>query len=216
MKKSLNGDDRSGATASHQSATDCKKRSCIDGDHNKQSEEKFMVGKVAALVEQGRVLGLSPEEIRAYLDPSSCPKIVTKYAPKFHIYRAHFCAMWRRDMLRSALMPKVFSLPFQRKLCIKLPLVIVFLLLGYRVLMGIWSSVSEDGCLIESGPVLDELVRPLFPCKICQNLTSVPEVRDITREQFILSFGYSGLPVLVKAAAKHWKALDNFRYQSLR
>ena len=176
-----------------------------------QSEEVKLKVKIKLLVDKGRALGLDPREIRAYLDPTTCPRLFTRSIPMFHIYRAHFCTLWRRGLLWSALLSILSASPLNWRLRIQLPLLLSVLLIGCRVVVALWPSILEDECLIESGPVLDELVRPLFPCDICRNLTAVPEVINITREQFVLSYGYSGLPVLVKVAARHWKALDNFR-----
>ncbi|GFS24511.1 bifunctional arginine demethylase and lysyl-hydroxylase JMJD6 [Elysia marginata] len=214
-RKSSNQNGVSERTPRNGSRDISKEKSCLSNAvvQKEHLEETTMIARIASVIDHGRALGLSSEEIKAYFKPSTCQGFVNRHVPKLHIYKAHFWALYRRGLLWSALMSRIFCSPLRWSLWLKLPALLVVLFLCYRAAIAILSSLLEEECLIESGPLLDELVRPLFPCNICANITSVPEVRNITREQFVQVFGYSGLPVLVKGAARHWEAVDNFSFE---
>lgn len=75
-------------------------------------------------------------------------------------------------------------------------------------------TVSSNSCLVEN--VLQEIGRPTFDCDLCANLTSVPVLRQISRMAFLKKFAFTGVPVLIKGAASHWKAIDTFNYDWLQ
>ncbi|KAI3378276.1 hypothetical protein SNEBB_004629 [Seison nebaliae] len=52
-------------------------------------------------------------------------------------------------------------------------------------------------------------VPPADDCDFCM-IDEVPEIHDITQEEFLQKYAFTKHPVLIKNAAKHWKALQVF------
>ncbi|GFO12433.1 bifunctional arginine demethylase and [Plakobranchus ocellatus] len=178
-------------------------------------KEDRMIKKIVAIRLHGRALGLTDEEIRAYLDPSYTPRLLITYIPKFHIYMAHCKAMWRRNLFWTEIGSKLFPSPWKWNM-FNLPVILMILLMINIIAIIIWLFQEENECLLGARFVTAELFRPLFPCNLCENLTAVPEVQNISRQEFVRSFGYSSIPLLVKGAARHWAALDNFSFEYFR
>ncbi|ESP03764.1 hypothetical protein LOTGIDRAFT_109925 [Lottia gigantea] len=72
--------------------------------------------------------------------------------------------------------------------------------------------VYGSRCIIDINPVITEMVRPLANCEPCRGLHSVPVERNISVEEFMKKYAFTGVPVLVKDATTNWTAMNEFSY----
>lgn len=63
-------------------------------------------------------------------------------------------------------------------------------------------SLGERTCLAEHSEITEEFLRPMFDCSLCEGLTSIPTVENITTEEFVAKYGYSTVPLIVTGVAK--------------
>lgn len=67
-------------------------------------------------------------------------------------------------------------------------------------------------CLISEVTPLGEVVIPVVDCKICENVTDVPRLANLSREEFVHKYAYTSKPILVVGAALDWQALEVYSY----
>ena len=71
----------------------------------------------------------------------------------------------------------------------------------------------EENCILhykENGEI--EYCSPMIDCNICSNVTQIDviDTKDMNTKLFIEKYALSGQPVLIKNAAKDWKAREFF------
>ena len=73
--------------------------------------------------------------------------------------------------------------------------------------------VKTTKCLVEPNVLMAEIGRPLQDCSLCANLKSVPILKDISKNEFLQKYAYTGVPVLIKEATKNWTAMETFNFE---
>lgn len=72
-------------------------------------------------------------------------------------------------------------------------------------------NLKDVPCLVETGGIIMEITRPISDCKFC-NVDGFFESESMTKETF-LELGYSDRPIIIRGAARHWKAMQTFSYE---
>ena len=107
--------------------------------------------------------------------------------------------------------------PYPSTICfVVLPVLLaVSLILSPVVLIS--SAVRQgEACLSSILPILDnsDLVqRELNDCRFCEGLTEVPKLSNLSIEDFVYKYAYSGKPIMVSDATDQWPARKQFTYQ---
>ncbi|CAN8002200.1 unnamed protein product [Ixodes hexagonus] len=70
-------------------------------------------------------------------------------------------------------------------------------------------------CVVDRGGIFLELTRPITSCHFCETPTSVVELSEMTKEDF-LRLGYSDKPIVLRGAARRWKAMTAFSFAFFR
>ena len=88
------------------------------------------------------------------------------------------------------------------------PLVFLLSLFAYPL----FKLVTGSPCLISEVTPLGEALIPFVDCKICENVTEVPRLTNLSREEFVHKYAYTSKPILVVGAALGWPALEVYSY----
>lgn len=83
--------------------------------------------------------------------------------------------------------------------------------LGYYFFDDMFDESSL--CAVDNSIFVLEAARPIADCKMCEGLTEVPKLSDITVETFVHDHAYTGRPLVVKDATKNWTAMNVFTYE---
>ncbi|XP_019644361.1 PREDICTED: bifunctional arginine demethylase and lysyl-hydroxylase JMJD6-like [Branchiostoma belcheri] len=83
-------------------------------------------------------------------------------------------------------------------------------------LENLMESLTSSPCAVEFPTLLDEMTRPIADCSMCKGIRSAPVLENISKEDFLQKYAYSGVPLLVKGATKSWTAMEAFSYEFLK
>lgn len=76
-----------------------------------------------------------------------------------------------------------------------------------------WLKFREEPCLLNVNEIFIEVTRKKTDCSlVCEGLTEVPRVSDMSKEEFVTKYAYTGRPVVVTDAAKNWSATEVFNF----
>lgn len=67
-------------------------------------------------------------------------------------------------------------------------------------------------CVIPNNYFIWEATRPVTDCSICENVTEVLSLQNISRENFA-KFAYTSRPLVIRNAAAHWPAMKVFNFE---
>ena len=81
-----------------------------------------------------------------------------------------------------------------------------------------WTFMDTDSatrCLVDTEIVyLNEIARKPSECSLmCEGVNEVPRVTNLSKEDFIAKYAYSGHPVVITDAAQNWSAVGKFSFQ---
>jgi len=66
-------------------------------------------------------------------------------------------------------------------------------------------------CLIPNNYIVWDATRPISDCTYCKGVVSPIELHNVSREEFA-PYAYTSRPVIIRNAAKHWKAYKVFNF----
>ena len=160
------------------------------------------VVKMAAAMKEGVAL----EEMFLQLKNEFVMK--KKLDPK--TVRAHFLARVKEGPPRKIDMLERYKLSLFFLLPVALAILLGAILLGDTLL-----EISEGRhyCALETNQFLMEMVRPIFNCELCRNMTRIERIPKISRQEFLEKYAYTTIPVVITGATDGWKALDTFSYR---
>ena len=160
---------------------------------NPDSEAERLLTK--AIEELGVKYGYRPEAARLIED--SC---LTKHPE------------WYRDL--RAVQSALIAL-----LCLLLgPIVVGYLSIfdaeGWSYRHALKAILDHEPCIVTNPLSLRYAAGPLANChSICQGLTRIPVVENLTPDEFRSRYAYSGRPVLIRGATRDWSAKDRFSFE---
>lgn len=74
-------------------------------------------------------------------------------------------------------------------------------------------EVNKEPCLVNVNEIFIEVTRKRTNCSLlCEGLTEIPRVSDLTKREFATKYAYTGRPVVVVDGAKDWSAVDRFNF----
>lgn len=90
---------------------------------------------------------------------------------------------------------------------------VVFAVAGYYFDVIQLLKVKEQPCLVEVNEIFIEVTRKRTNCTLlCEGLTEIPRVSDLSKQEFVAKYAYTGRPVVVVDGAKNWSAIDRFSF----
>ena len=74
-------------------------------------------------------------------------------------------------------------------------------------------KLKEELCLLNVNEIFIELTRKPTNCSlVCEGLTEIPRVSNLSKEEFATKYAYTGRPVVIIDAAKNWSATERFNF----
>lgn len=98
---------------------------------------------------------------------------------------------------------------------LRLGLVVLSVAVALTCWAGWFSELRAWPCAVDRGGLFLELTRPITSCDFCETPTGIVELAEMTKEDF-LRLGYSDKPIVVRGAAKRWKAMTVFSFAFFR
>lgn len=90
---------------------------------------------------------------------------------------------------------------------------VVFAVAGYYFDVIDLLRVKEEPCLLEVNEIFIEVTRKRTNCTLlCEGLTEIPRVSDLSKQEFVTKYAYTGRPVVVVDGAKNWSAVGRFNF----
>lgn len=92
----------------------------------------------------------------------------------------------------------------------------------YKWLVAKWmqfnnfKDFSKEECALIMPDLLNSVLRPVDNCGMCHRLTEIKRVSNISKEEFLRNYAYTGVPVIITDAIKNWSALKVFNFQFLK
>ena len=83
-------------------------------------------------------------------------------------------------------------------------------LLAEKVL---YIDLEKDTCLVPAPEPYLDLFRPPVDCSMCEDVETVDVVTNLTKEEFVEKYAYTGRPVLIRNSSKDWSALSHFSFE---
>ncbi|XP_029193124.1 bifunctional arginine demethylase and lysyl-hydroxylase JMJD6-like [Acropora millepora] len=75
------------------------------------------------------------------------------------------------------------------------------------------SHLREEPCLINVNEISIEVTRKPSNCSlVCDGLNMIPRVSELSKDEFLMKYAYTGRPVVVTDAAKNWSATERFNF----
>ena len=103
------------------------------------------------------------------------------------------------------------------KLLIVLVIPVILSVGGYFLCRDLTEGLAEEPCLVNVNEIFGEMTRKLTNCSLmCEGLANIPRVSNLSKEEFVLKYAYSGRPVVVEDAATNWSALRTFNFTFFR
>ena len=81
--------------------------------------------------------------------------------------------------------------------------------------LSVWENDSSSRCLVEPDVVfINEIARTQSDCSLlCEGVNEIPRVSNLSKEEFMSTYAYSGRPVVITDAAKNWSAVGAFSFK---
>ena len=77
----------------------------------------------------------------------------------------------------------------------------------------IFKMVTMSTCLLSDlMPFGDVVAAPFINCDMCRGLLGAPRLSNLSKDDFIRNYAYTGRPILVEGAALNWSAVQTFSY----
>ncbi|XP_070579668.1 uncharacterized protein [Ptychodera flava] len=139
----------------------------------------------------------------------TCKTDLTEGAPTVSGLR-HFasvgarCATWPLRQFKS-----IYVLSFL------IPVIVGILMLAHRAdyqLQTLLNDIREMPCLVDTNFVVMEMTRPVVDCEMCRGLESAPVLQNLSQNDFVEKYAYSGVPALITGATTNWTAMKTFSF----
>ena len=79
-------------------------------------------------------------------------------------------------------------------------------------LYPLFKFVSGSPCLISEFSPFGEVTIPFIDCNVCVGVTGAPRLSNLSQEDFVKNYAYTGKPILVEGAVLNWSAIEVFSY----
>lgn len=77
-------------------------------------------------------------------------------------------------------------------------------------------DITKEECAIQIPDLLFPALRPIDDCSMCINVKEIKRVSNISKEEFLENYAYSGIPVIVTDASQNWTAMRELNFNYLK
>lgn len=92
----------------------------------------------------------------------------------------------------------------------------------YKWLVSKWlhfnnfQDLRKEECALVKSDTLNWVLRPIENCDMCNGLAEIKRVRNVSKEEFLRDYAYTGVPVVITEAIKNWSALKVLNFDFLQ
>jgi histone arginine demethylase JMJD6 len=79
-----------------------------------------------------------------------------------------------------------------------------------------FTDLTKENCAFVAPEITSVMFRPINDCSMCMNLKEIKRVENITKEQFLNEYAYTGVPVVITGAISNWTALKVLNFNFLK
>ncbi|XP_057290459.1 uncharacterized protein LOC130613150 [Hydractinia symbiolongicarpus] len=85
-----------------------------------------------------------------------------------------------------------------------------------------WSTIftgidlKTDACVYPFSESLLDVFRPPVDCSFCRGITKFDRVSQLSQQDFVEKYAYSGRPVIITDATKNWTATEKFSFEFIK
>ncbi|XP_071958234.1 uncharacterized protein [Antedon mediterranea] len=73
-------------------------------------------------------------------------------------------------------------------------------------------DMEEELCIVNFPEIVQDMFRPAVDCNMCQNVTQIDRVSNLTIEDFTKIYAYTSRPVVISDGMAGWTAGDHFSF----
>ena len=77
-------------------------------------------------------------------------------------------------------------------------------------------DLRSDTCVIPLTDTVLDFFRPPVDCGFCEDVTKFDRVQNLSPEEFVKKYAYSGRPVIITDAMTNWTASQHFNFDFFR
>ena len=74
-------------------------------------------------------------------------------------------------------------------------------------------DLEKETCLVPATETYLDFFRPPVDCSICEDVDTVDVVTNLTKDEFVEKYAYTGRPVLIRNGSKNWTASSHFSFE---
>ncbi|RNA44783.1 bifunctional arginine demethylase and lysyl-hydroxylase JMJD6-A [Brachionus plicatilis] len=75
-----------------------------------------------------------------------------------------------------------------------------------------FTDLTKEECALILPDFTNAITRPFDDCSMCHNLTEIKRIKQISKDEFIAKYAYSGVPVIITDAINEWSGLRTFNF----
>lgn len=79
-----------------------------------------------------------------------------------------------------------------------------------------FTDLTQEECAVILPDYFNSITRPIDDCSMCQNLTEIKRIKNISKEEFLEKYAYTAVPVVITDAITEWSALNVINFDFLK
>jgi hypothetical protein len=79
-----------------------------------------------------------------------------------------------------------------------------------------FTDLTKEECAVVAPDIFNSILRPIDDCSMCHGLDHIERVDTIDQESFLNKYAYTGVPVVITNAIKHWPAMKVFSFEFMK
>jgi hypothetical protein len=79
-----------------------------------------------------------------------------------------------------------------------------------------FTDLTKESCAFLLPEFFNPVLKKVDDCSMCLNVYKIERVEQITREDFLNKYAYTGVPLVIVGAVKNWSAMNTFNFEFLK
>jgi histone arginine demethylase JMJD6 len=79
-----------------------------------------------------------------------------------------------------------------------------------------FTDLTKEECALVLPDFFNSIIRPIDDCSMCTGLDEIKRVQNISKQEFLEKYAYTGRPVIVTDATLNWTAMSVVDFEFLR
>lgn len=79
-----------------------------------------------------------------------------------------------------------------------------------------FTDLTQESCAVVPPDFFNSIMRPIDNCDMCIDVTEIKRVSNISKEEFLEKYAYTGIPVVITDALVNWTAMTKLNFKFLK